>query len=120
MPSCRWGQVVGGMGPGGGWSDACRTCASLRLASSRWVNYRCPMTTYRTNQEEQAARKLLTHLRYQAEALALAQKRLDDAVAVCRTADIEDNCLVGWAAIGQVLGITKQAAQQRYRRRGIT
>jgi hypothetical protein len=49
----------------------------------------------------------------------LASRAVDDAVAVLRSPDSEGYCLASWQDVASALGITKQAAQQRYSRKGL-
>lgn len=78
------------------------------------------MTKYRTETEERRRALLLRDLMKAKTSYDNAVRRLEDAVGICRAPDLDDSCLVSWDDIGRVLGITKQAAQQRFARRGIT
>lgn len=52
-------------------------------------------------------------------ALDNAQLRVADAIAVLRTPDMDGYCLASDTAIGEVLGISRQAVQQWCKRRGL-
>lgn len=55
--------------------------------------------------------------------LAMQRRALDDLmndhVAVLRAADMDGHCEASWQEIGDALGITRQAAQQKFARRGL-
>lgn len=53
------------------------------------------------------------------ERRTLAARAVDDAVSILRSPDSEGWCLASWSEVAAALGITKQAAQQRYGRKGL-
>lgn len=62
---------------------------------------------------------LLKGLRALEERRILAARAVDDAVAMLRSPDAEGWCLASWSEVGEALGLSKQAAQQRYSRKGL-
>jgi hypothetical protein len=64
--------------------------------------------------DERTRAKMLKEMMAAAVALQKAQQRVKDAVAMGRASDLEGHCALSWEEIGRALGVTKQAAQQRY------
>lgn len=62
----------------------------------------------------QVRAKVLKEMMNAAVHLANAQQRVKDAVAMGRASDLDGHCALSWEEIGQALGVSKQAAQQRY------
>ena len=61
----------------------------------------------------------LNDLRKAVAALHTAQRRVDDAIAMLRSPDVDGYCIASWSEIAEALGMTKQGAQQRYNRKGL-
>lgn len=62
---------------------------------------------------------MLKGLRAANETLLAAEKRVNDAVSILRSPDVNGYCLASWQEVGDALGVSRQAAQQRYNRRGL-
>lgn len=62
---------------------------------------------------------MLKGLRAANETMLAAEKRVHDAVAILRSPDSNGWCLASWQEVGDALGISRQAAQQRYSRKGL-
>lgn len=75
--------------------------------------------SYRTADENKRLDMLLVQLG-NAERLRKRHAQVAaDTVAMLRAEDLDGSCLGSWEAIASQLGITRQAAQQRFNRLGI-
>lgn len=78
------------------------------------------MTNYRTMDEEKKLKAMLSDLAAGERKRRLAEQAVDDLVGMLRAEALDGTCLGSWEAIGSALGITKQAAHQRFRRKGLS
>lgn len=68
---------------------------------------------------QRKVRALLAELHAMNVRLENLQTAVNDGVATLRSPDTEGWCLATWDEVGAALGISRQAAQQRYSRRGL-
>lgn len=78
------------------------------------------MTNYRTSDEDRKLQKMLSELVLLEQHRRRAEQKVDDLVCMLRAEALDGTCLGSWEAIGSALGITKQAAHQRFRRKGLS
>lgn len=73
----------------------------------------------RGSRSARSVASLLSGLKDMEKQRAFAAARVDDAVSILRSPDADGWCLASWQEIADALGITKQGAMARYKRKGL-
>lgn len=64
--------------------------------------------------DDQRRQDALKKLRVRVQEMWNLESEIDGLVAVLKSPDFDGRCLATWTEVGEALGISRQAAQQRY------